>query len=439
MENFGCVYSNIGGGICMKIRDISNISKKCTIENNNCVIKSPNISNNIEISGPVLISIGNYNNKRYYFFGDRHGSIRHVCPEPCSNFNNCYDITQLISDMSRYDDSIIDFYIEHPFLGKSMKIKPSNEYFSEDELNVGYLHKIASTFWPCIQKEISCIYPNIRFHYIDIRYTFELNDYSWQPKIMTMDNYIITERLGNCYKRLLYIGNKNEKDLYIEDTNSLFQYFYDSNGRIKKLFTIILSSRNYESDVKKLISKLHITENKTVYEIINILFNTDYIVNRDGNNLHRIGAQLYELQQDGEDELSKNIMDFMNTEYEINPNILEQWNYIYNLYLNRMTKYYYNDILNIDKGMILNLDIKNTSLLTDAYTLARMFRKFNDKDHEDSKRVIIFAGYQHIKRYHRFFVEYLNVEFIDIPNDVFDNKKLIINRCHKVPENLFFY
>ena len=315
----------------MKTKNTSNVSNKCKIENNNCILNFSSISENIEISGPVSISIGNYDNKRYYFFGDRHGSMTRICTEPCSDFNNCYDITQLISAMAKYDDSIIDFYIEHPFLGKSMKIKPSEEYFSEDELNVGYLHKIASTFLPCIQKEISCIYPNIRFHYIDIRYTFELNDFSWQPKIMMIDDYIITERLSNCYKRLLYIGNKNENDSYIEDTNSLFQYFYDINDRMKQLFAIILTSRNYEEDVKNLISELHIMENSTIREIINILFNSDYIVKRNGNNLHRIGAQLYGLEQDGEVELSEKIMEFIDNKYEDDTSILETWNYIYTI------------------------------------------------------------------------------------------------------------
>ena len=73
------------------------------------------------------------------------------------------------------------------------------------------------------------------------------------------------------------------------------------------------------------------------------------------------------------------------------------------MYLNRTSKDYYKNVLNIDKNMILNLGLESTSLLVDAYTLARMFRKFNDKNHDESKRVIIFTGYQHIKKYHTFF------------------------------------
>lgn len=445
MKNFGCYYSPISGGFCGRTFDSSNVAKECRIENGHCVLKSPEqyLNEIISVSGPAAISVGKYQGKTYYLLSDRHGQPTQVCANTCLDFDvrldtkigtddTCYDITRLIDEMLTADKSMVDVYIEHPYLGKSLTSGPPREYYAEDKDKIGYLNKISAVFWPCLYKKADCPYSNLRVHYIDIRYTFQDHP---TPKKLTLNGYL-NSRIKNCDATLLGLKGQLEQNTYFEDTDTLIRFFLDSNNRLRELFTIILTSNDYIRDVVNLISNLEVLDEQTGTDIQQVLFNPDYIVKRKDVTLHRIRNQLYGLEQDSEQNLAQQITTFILKQYPNSNQTFNLWFQIYQTYLNRLMPTYYTEVFSLPSLSDIKSHVDPDILLVDAYTLGRIFRKFGDNSHVDSKKVIIYAGIGHIKTYVKFFTEILNVNFVTVPSDAY-TPAYRTNRCHQIQRNLF--
>jgi hypothetical protein len=84
---------------------------------------------NIKISGPVSLYLTEYNNVKYAFFGDHHGSLEGKCI-PCDSqnsaeYNNCLDITKFLDNIFEQNEKKnkgVDLFLEIPFRKTSKKI-----------------------------------------------------------------------------------------------------------------------------------------------------------------------------------------------------------------------------------------------------------------------------------------------------------------------------
>jgi len=318
---------------------------------------------------------------------------------------NCFDIARLLHEMLQTDSLPMDIYLELPFKGKSKQF-PSTFHFALDPHNLGYLAKIGSIFGDCLYEKKYCQYKSSRFHYIDTRYTFThpsipslQTENQWRPESRSLDFYLIQR----IQKSVDDLSNKK----YIDTTNKLITFFYGNRGT-DVLWDIWLTSKNYVLDILDMLNILNLPK-KTRARLVNLLLNSDIVVERDGYTFHRIGVQVYELQNR---ILGEKIVTFIKNELIDVEVVFEKWLDMY-----KKGRF--------DVSELQNIVIFNESLQVDAYTLPRMFRNFKP----DGNRVFVYAGVNHIKRYRKFFEEYLGVNVISSVDKDF--------RCQRLPRHLF--
>src|SRR5258708_4428709 len=158
------------------------------------------------ISGIVSCYIFNYNNKKYYLFGDQHFGREGNCQEKgfkCDYFNytftnthtygsDCTSIGVMLHNWFTYNndhDIKTDFYIETLYTKENERIINKeytdiiknrrlnkltyNKNIKEDVFkNKSWLQLLPIIMEPCfIKNKINCpYYPNVHVHYIDIRH-----------------------------------------------------------------------------------------------------------------------------------------------------------------------------------------------------------------------------------------------------------------------------
>ena len=424
---------------------------------------------NATLSGPVSAYSTELNGKKYYFFGDQHRSTKNNCPQPCNDFDlstltqkqdtNCYDVTVLLDRIfkrAEQSNQPVDFYLEIPFLPKNLPY-PSREFIQQEIINTGYIYKLFYMFWPCFIKQ-NCDYKTTRFHYIDVRLQYETatlgevtneeniismisgqND--WKTVPATFDMYLLLTRISesmNILARML-LNSENQREEYIETTNLLIRDLFLSGGQTLagfvepknvRLFRLYLESDNFIEDVNNLFGNVlsQIPEQSRV-DIKQALYQPSLLIyNRDAKPvMHRVRAQLWELEKEGQGSLAKSIYDFALNEYVTNlsnvNSLLETWKSllrIYNMITGQSTETFrtMQDMMNYVNNFITQyryimeksyMIITSNALIMDTYTLARMFRKFGVIN---SSRAIVYAGNAHIETYVKFFENILGARFI---------------------------
>lgn len=439
-----------------------------------------NTENNLdsELSGPITAYSGSYNDedgiKKLIFLGDAHFSDKNKCSPPCKSIgsdlnlidtlpkNSCWTTNRLLMDIflkAQEKKEYVDFYLEIPFLPK-LGYKPSKTDINKVVKLAGEIYDIFYTFYDYFTKIKTMDY--VRFHYVDVRLQYKPAGYKqladellldigqvpFEQKETTYEDNIIN-RINNS---IILLGeymyqDKRSRNNYVETTDKLIKNLYFSGGQTMqgyeqplnvKLFNLYLSSDNFITDSKKLISSEHIPEGLLEY-------NT---VNRRGKVMHRVRAQLEDLENRGYRKVVEDIKNFVMTEYikNVNNNLLmELWRKfmkIYDNYINSRTRTLGDNITAIEilkqeysKIMSISyLNVSSTALLMDAYLLARMFR-FNIPDKNQTK--IVYAGAMHTDNYYRFFRDYLKVNFHKYGTFSLDADINNINRCIKVDINKF--
>lgn len=449
-------------------------------------IQQPQIkkTGNDKLSGPISAYITNIKDKSFNFFGDAHFSMKNNC-SPCQDINlsnlslssppgseNCWDISVLLSKIftqASEEGKWVDFYLEVPFTGKNSYIPGQKDALSNVD---DYLSKLYYIFYNCLNK-LKCKYDTTRFHYVDIRLEYKKLDL---PKITSELEKLMGERIPNYtnditnyemsislervmtsleYFNKMVFKNDRRRNKFIETTDKLMRDLYFSGGQTMtgkiypknvRLFKLYLTSDNFAQDATELMRESLSIANDP--ELNLKLITPSMIVNRRGKNMHRVRAQLEALENEGQEKLAKDIVDFILNQY-INNNrtneIIDLWRGIMIAYDGFIhAKYRSSNDINLllsrfgkeieRLGKITAFSVTGIALIMDAYTLARMFRKFPDKKHIDSIKSIVYAGDTHISTYVKFF-EYLGNKFIKYnPNEknIRENKYLSISRCLNV-------
>ena len=205
----------------------------------------------------------------------------------------------------------------------------------------------------------------------------------------------------------------------------------------RELFMAALLSDHYLEDFNRIMDLLIAgipASNENLVEFNKVRQEASLLTTqRNGANQHRVRAQLEGLKRDNVifrgHNLADVIVDFILKEYAMTDLIQ-----VYSLWRTFYTKVF-QSFLNIrnqatfqtaisefekfepllQKGADL---VKTDALLMDAYTLARMFRKFTTSQHErpthnPSDLVITYTGALHTETYAKFFTEVLQIRPVD--------------------------
>ncbi len=378
-----------------------------------------------KISGPVSAFYTEYEGKVYNFYGDKHYGFSNIC-QNCTTRNKCWDVIKLLDKNfadAEEDGKYIDFYLEIPFIGKKTII--DKEYVKDNIQNVGYILKIWDHYFDCFTKS-ECHLNNTRFHYTDMRKSAEPTG----SKPVNYEHLLYAHIYDSISTVLTALERNTDFDNDFEDLNILIQDLYFNNKNYL-LMELILTSDNYIQDFKNLFST-EINKTKFENEIYEHIFDPDVIVYRDGKVMHRVRTQLYELEKSGKTDMAKKIIKFILDEYkqlareEYIKDLWASFRIIYSRFSNRNKTRVINFLTDIKYNFKKTMRVQTVAntLIMDAYTLARMFRKFNN----ESSKVIVYAGSYHINTYVKFFEFILKTKFVKNEN---------VNRCLNVDLSYF--
>lgn len=370
----------------------------------------------------------------------------------------------------------VDFYIELPFRAKEngdTVVKASQNLLehlleqwnkSQTVEEFGYISILENLFNDCFKpNKENCVYqPNVRFHYVDIR---QLQG-KGEPILIGLSSYVYVDRLNNDIQIIKYlvgmgrlgipfneIPNFDMLKEHIEITNYLMEKLYLKGYRLidspinynREIFMAHLDSDDFEADVTRILNDIekyigskNTEDSMKISKVINTL--KGFYTIRNGKKMHRIRAQFLALDQDGVRDdngrlMSELIRDFILKEFnnvQQSFDLWTPWTKLYNVYKGLIKStygptmgkkldeavIYLKELNDINKNNYILL-IKSDVLLMDAYTLARIFRKYQGKTHKPSNEVVIFAGLTHINRYDKFFEDVLGLssQFMQKNND----------------------
>lgn len=366
------------------------------------------------ISGVSSLFIYEYNHKKYYFFGDYHGTRKGNCAEQglqCDAFNynfsattnantKCTTLGALFYNWFAYNNKNnikTDFYLEEYYTKENERVddleyiniiknrSTKNTRQGSPFKDKSWMQLLPYIMAPCfIRDKLNCpFYPNVHLHYIDVRSILtskglvNISPFSIEKILIhliehqptTVEELIILreEVLG-----LIYFLIKNAREL-------LNYLLFNDLGNYKAL---LLSSNSI-----------------FVLEIIDHIF---AFVNHEGifkvaYELHRLKTDIYQLLINYIDiMIDKVLLKIRIYEQSIAEgikryNIMKKRNVLHTRGLRRG----YEDLLVIVNGYDLQL-IDLDSILMDVYTLSRMFV-------QDGDEIIVFAGVYHINIYKDFF------------------------------------
>ena len=424
----------------------------------------------ISLSGANSLYVYNFNNKLYAFFGDQHSSIEGGCEEKlnikCDTFDyryeksvlydtNCWTIGSLLDEWftyNNYNDIKTDFYFEISFVKGNLRQDtdldtivtnrrhdqiPNNEA-SQSMKGFDWIDLISVFFKEClIQDKQYCKYgPNVRFHYSDIRkYNTQLQ--LSIPKVQVSDLYIpypYVDRINYNLRRL-------NRKFRIRIPHIIFDLY----GLIK-LYDILLNSNIIlelcfsTTDIRQILDNIKIYDlPDTINEIFdhiksNIIKNG---VIRNNILLHRTAAEFNRLHLINP-LIANKLLLYIKEKLEIDlSKAREKLNNIYQQYLlidlkNQAFPTEQNPLPFLNQvshqkaeiiGDIYELThtlaetvIDFSIIAMDVYTLSRMFIQ------QDSKQIIVVAGYFHVYNYANFF-KYLGA------NNIIEYPSTENNRC----------
>jgi hypothetical protein len=474
---------------------------------------------NDQLSGPVSAYLTrNQEGVQFQFFGDVHRSTSGQCA-PCetsiNNLSNleileklnekqCWDISVLLANIftqAANKGEWVDFYLEIPYLTNLSNT--FNKEFAKAMSQTDYLYKLYLVFYNCFHK-LKCNYSTTRFHYIDVRLNYKkvtLPEITEEMRLlMQLSNLTLVQQeellekekietdtvvyeaylsyvlMKDALSMLQQILEDNDREnrkanRLIRGTDKLMKDLFFSGGQTMtgvtepknvRLFKLYLTSDNFVNDVRELLEpSFNVFKVSKGSPLENALFPPHLIVERDGKVMHKIRAQLYALEKEGQKELADKIVEFLVNQYLQKVNnklIINIWSQIIQLYENFTNSRYrsLNDaavaLENLKKeykkvSQIFVTSVTGFSLLMDAYTLARIFRKFteSEKRHISSNKRIVYAGQAHIETYLNFFENVLGLSFTEYFEGN-SNKKLLqekkyreVSRCLQVNLKDFIY
>lgn len=352
------------------------------------------------LSGPVNLIIYQYNNKKYYFFGDIHFSRENSCQNQCDAFNrtftkvlskgtNCSTIGALFHMWFVYnnDHNIkTNVYIEETYTKEITR--PSIEFFNtmiDNKYNVtgapfqnkSWLQLIPMIMNQCFirEKENCPYYPNVHLHYVDIRHHLIKNE--------TLSLFDLNE-----LKNYLKIANNLTFDVIKNDILIIINYLIK---HLHKIVSLLLDPYGLDEFMQFFDLKLSLNGQRILSNLINI---DNFTTIKNNIRMTKVAWELYHTDEFINQQL------YIYIERKINT-ILHGLN----LYTANLKPQNIFEISNFKKSYeefekILNDYLSYFSflhaLLMDVYTISRMFI-------QDGEEIIIYAGIYHIMQYEIFF------------------------------------
>lgn len=427
-----------------------------------------NVINEVtHISGVNSMYIFKLDGRNYWFFGDMHyGRRKNDCEQQlnviCDDFDSsytrinyhnssCVSIGSLLYSIFIYNNDhniLTDFYLESSFTKENertalkvgydiMNNKKSLIDYDRTKIDhdfdvVSWMTLIEFVMEPCFIKEKTrCpFYPNLRSHYVDIRFLEGNESIETDPFILYDIRRYFKSNVSNIDELVIFIEDfKNFLYIIIYSYRAILDAILNENGFDNLLIEFYNLSQHFSVGFQELyLTKIMNFERMSVI--------------RNNTRMHRVAAELLRLKHHNP-QISVAIKEFIYSIAEKNILAIEK-DYLLNIksFLNPESTendyddwvYYIDEIINESIDELLEI----SGLTMDAYTLARMFI-FND-----SEDIIVYAGSYHIKRYSDFFKLYFSilpiVESPMIPNNrclqIIDLPKYFnINKYRKYAEN----
>lgn len=339
-----------------------------------------------QLSWPVSYDHFNFRGKDYVFFGDYHDLDKNTCTGPCASIDergnllntdsSCWNFDYFMNDLARRIQEAyryMDVFIEAGF-------NLDAPTYTINFLGNSYIHKILSSAYIqfCYSKNrSSCIYPNVRFHYTDIR------------KFINTDNTnILYEFLAYSYEYNMLINRYGGDKYAANEYFNGFLILFSRNDwkKIRDLINIYFDSEDYTGDMIKLYEYL---EYHGIYHLY--------------NKPHPIRKQYVKLLK-RDPEMAELIRYFITRAISSQINILRD---NYTRYIQQEdTRDIYINILKLNLGHI------NTYIM-DTYLLLRLFREFEP----NSNLAITYTGMAHSRTYQIFFANILKCKLLS-PDEI---------------------
>lgn len=331
------------------------------------------------LQGPVSLTyFANVRGKRWFLFGDNHKDYRGECLT--CDAPRCYKIEQYLENAFITTKCRIDFYHELDY-----QINPDLPLIAEDNTP---FNDVRRKFHRCFQREkreqCQKDYPNVRFHYTDIR-QFATNTSKRSTPVLLV---LIWEYLNEIRTKWESVPDNLKEKIKlwpkeIVDKNLIAKYLkaYQTKLRLGEIYQEIVNQEEFP-DTYSIITKN--LKNETVAE---------QIKGEDGQTL--INKILVQLKKIKDESIKDKIKSFYEAKIE---KIVK---------LNEKLKLITNEEDLIEKMALMILFA--LGLMMDIYVLGRIFREDLQQDW-NSKEIWIYAGDFHIQNYVNFIEKYLGVE-----------------------------
>mgnify|MGYP005639988839 CR=1 FL=1 len=303
-----------------------------------------------KLSGPVSCYYLIGGGRKILMMGDEHFSTEGSC-----NDENAIDIRDYLDNIFANKGKTFDFYLEASYdsieISRNSKISVMEQlqrYFQE-ATDQTYLIKVAEHYkkYYCFRREKTICaqhYPNVRFHNADFRFSTKC------APIKDLTEYFMF---------LIYMANNNipiNKNIL-----GVFRKYLTFDKFMKKIYAGLLCKK-----MKKQFDKMS---------------------NKDSTHLKQyINQTLKSLENEHKLSYNNNMRKIIN--------IIKNMKVVFSF-----PEFRYH--LNIIANTVVTIE----ALIMDAYLLSRMFVK-KEKNSEQPKNVIIYAGHAHISRYLDYLMEH---------------------------------
>lgn len=354
------------------------------------------------VSGPVNLIIYQYNNKKYYFFGDIHFSRENSCQTQCDAFNrtftkvltkgtDCSTIGALFHMWFVYnnDHNIkTDVYIEETYTKENTR--PSIKFFNtiiENKYNVteapfhnkSWLQLMPMIMNQCFirEKENCPYYPNVHLHYVDIRRHLIKNETLSLFDLNDLKNYLKT-------------ANYFTFDVIKNDILIIINYIIK---HLRKIVSLLLDPYGLDEFMQFFDLKLSLNGQRFLSNLINL---DNFITIKNNIKMTKVAWELYHTDEFINQQLYIYIEEKMNE-------ILHGLNFYtsnlkpHNIFEISTFKKSYEDFEKILNDYLYYFLFLH-ALLMDVYTISRMFI-------QDGEEIIVYAGVYHIMQYETFFAQ----------------------------------
>lgn len=231
------------------------------------------------ILGPTLIKCyeGTFSNgekRKIYLFGEKHVGKKHkvkkaICDIEEDEWDYVLEIQHFLEELflNASEDKQIDFYLEASFpqawagsnksedKTKENKSLRTKEGLKPDKKSKSYIKRIRDYFNDCFQiKKDKCRYPNVRFHYVDVRRLPFMKILKKSPECY---KYVDIKKLVEKTKIQKQLDNIKDKNIKEKLTEIIGKEMKMLDGEIRKELEGKLSEDNLDPD-RELIDILRI-------------------------------------------------------------------------------------------------------------------------------------------------------------------------------------